>query len=112
MSSILLYKASVENYFTSKNIKKTGNWELYSKALVLVPSAVAIYIILLTTITSCIAGHITLRIYLDLFLQVSALILCMMPVMEVIQAKNGLMRCVGPYTKCSWRKCIHLEIQA
>ena len=41
-------KASVENYFTSNNIKKTGNWELYSKALVLVPSAVAIYIILLT----------------------------------------------------------------
>ena len=41
-------KASVENYFTSNNIKKTGNWKLYSKALILVPSGVAIYIALLT----------------------------------------------------------------
>ena len=41
-------KARVENYFTNNNIKKTGNWKLYSKALILVPSAVAIYIVLLT----------------------------------------------------------------
>jgi linoleoyl-CoA desaturase len=41
-------KANVDNYFTSSNIKKTGNWKLYSKALILVPSAAAIYIVLLT----------------------------------------------------------------
>jgi linoleoyl-CoA desaturase len=41
-------KTSVENYFTTNNIKRTGNWKLYSKALILVPSAVAIYIVLLT----------------------------------------------------------------
>jgi linoleoyl-CoA desaturase len=41
-------KASVDNYFTSNNIKKTGNWKLYSKAAILVPSAITIYIVLLT----------------------------------------------------------------
>jgi linoleoyl-CoA desaturase len=41
-------KNSVENYFSTNNIKKTGDWRLYSKALVLVPSAIALYIILLT----------------------------------------------------------------
>jgi len=41
-------KARVENYFNSNKIRKTGNWKLYSKALILVPSTVAIYIILLT----------------------------------------------------------------
>ncbi len=40
-------KANVENYFSSNQIRKTGNWKLYSKALILVPSAIAIYIILL-----------------------------------------------------------------
>jgi len=41
-------KSRVENYFTTNNIRKTGNWQLYSKALILVPSAVAIYVMLLT----------------------------------------------------------------
>src|SRR4029078_1399895 len=41
-------KSRVENYFTTNNIRKTGNWQLYSKALILVPSAIAIYVMLLT----------------------------------------------------------------
>ena len=41
-------KAGVENYFSTNKIKKTGNWKLYSKALILVPSTIATYIILLT----------------------------------------------------------------
>ncbi|HET6994433.1 MAG TPA: acyl-CoA desaturase [Chitinophagaceae bacterium] len=41
-------KNSVENYFSTNNIKKTGNWKLYSKALILVPSAITIYVLLIT----------------------------------------------------------------
>ncbi len=41
-------KAKVDNYFRENNLRKTGNWKLYSKTLILVPSAIAIYIILLT----------------------------------------------------------------
>ncbi|TMI70069.1 MAG: acyl-CoA desaturase [Bacteroidetes bacterium] len=41
-------KNNVENYFSTNNIRKTGDWRLYSKALILVPSAIALYIILLT----------------------------------------------------------------
>ncbi len=40
-------KRSVDNYFTSNNLKKTGNWELYTKTLVLVPMAIGIYVTLL-----------------------------------------------------------------
>jgi linoleoyl-CoA desaturase len=40
-------KHSVEEYFKSNNIKKTGNWKLYSKTLILIPSALIIYISLL-----------------------------------------------------------------
>ena len=36
-------KASVEEYFQKKNVKKTGNWRLYIKTFILVGSAVAIY---------------------------------------------------------------------
>jgi len=40
-------KADVEAYFVNNNIKKTGNWKLYSKTLVLIPLATAIYVSLL-----------------------------------------------------------------
>lgn len=42
-------KANVEQYFASNKIKKTGNWKLYSKTIILIPSAVFLYILLLTT---------------------------------------------------------------
>lgn len=41
-------KANVEQYFASNKIRKTGNWKLYTKALILIPSALLIYILLLT----------------------------------------------------------------
>ena len=41
-------KNNVENYFSTNNIRQTGDWRLHSKALILVPSAIALYIILLT----------------------------------------------------------------
>lgn len=42
-------KSNVDEYFTTNNIKKTGNWKLYSKAIILIPSAIIIYIALLST---------------------------------------------------------------
>ncbi|MEO6071039.1 MAG: acyl-CoA desaturase [Chitinophagaceae bacterium] len=44
----LALKSSVDEYFQKNNLKKTGNWRLYSKALILFPLSFAIYIILLT----------------------------------------------------------------
>jgi len=41
-------KAEVEQYFRQRQIRKTGNWKLYIKTGVLVPSAMALYICLLT----------------------------------------------------------------
>ena len=40
-------KKSVEAYFREKRIKKTGNWRLYTKTLVLIPAAIGIYVSLL-----------------------------------------------------------------
>jgi linoleoyl-CoA desaturase len=40
-------KQSVDQYFKANGLKKTGNWRLYSKTLVLIPAAIAIYISLL-----------------------------------------------------------------
>ena len=40
-------KISVDAYFSSRQLKRTGNWKLYAKALILIPSAIAIYVYLL-----------------------------------------------------------------
>src|SRR5438105_1672360 len=41
-------KSSVEDYFKKNRLKKTGNWKLYLKATILIPSALLFYILLLT----------------------------------------------------------------
>lgn len=41
-------KSSVDQYFQERKINKTGNWNLYSKTIVLVPASIAMYILLLT----------------------------------------------------------------
>src|ERR1043165_8967787 len=41
-------KKSVESYFSEKQIKKTGNWKLYAKTVILIPAAIIIYVCLLT----------------------------------------------------------------
>jgi linoleoyl-CoA desaturase len=41
-------KQSVDSYFRSKNLKKTGNWKLYLKTGILIPVALALYIYLLS----------------------------------------------------------------
>jgi len=40
-------KAGVDQYFTTNRIKQTGNWKLYSKSVILLSSAMAIYLSLL-----------------------------------------------------------------
>jgi linoleoyl-CoA desaturase len=37
-------KASVDQYFTTQKIKKTGNWKLYTKTGVLIPGAILVYV--------------------------------------------------------------------
>ncbi|HZF63906.1 MAG TPA: acyl-CoA desaturase [Chitinophagaceae bacterium] len=51
-------KKSVDQYFKAKGIKKTGNWQLYSKALILIPLALGIYIFLLAGTYSALGGII------------------------------------------------------
>lgn len=41
-------KSAVEEYFTDRNIRRTGNWKLYLKSAVLIPTALIIYVLLLT----------------------------------------------------------------
>ena len=41
-------KKNVENYFSENQIKKTGNWRLYWKAITLVPAAIILYVLLIT----------------------------------------------------------------
>src|SRR5215510_2227071 len=40
-------KVEVENYFAQKKIKRTGNWKLFLKTGILIPSAILIYTFLL-----------------------------------------------------------------
>ncbi len=40
-------KNSVEEYFVANKIKKTGNWKLYLKPIILFPLAVSLYLVLL-----------------------------------------------------------------
>lgn len=49
-------KCSVEKHFSANNIRKTGDWRLYSKAAVLIPAAAAIYLFLLAFQYSPILG--------------------------------------------------------
>lgn len=41
-------KQAVDAYFNDNKLRKTGNWVLYSKALVLITAAILLYTVLLT----------------------------------------------------------------
>jgi len=49
-------KKSVDQYFIKNRLKKTGNWQLYSKAIVLFPIAIAVYVYLLFGSYSALGG--------------------------------------------------------
>lgn len=40
-------RKDVDTYFQQKNLRKTGNWKLYLKTIILIPSAIMIYVSLL-----------------------------------------------------------------
>jgi linoleoyl-CoA desaturase len=60
-------KRSVDAYFESNRLKKTGNWKLYLKAIVLVPVSIATYILILSNNYSWPVG-ILLSVFLGLTL--------------------------------------------
>ena len=41
-------KKNVETYFHENQLKKTGNWRLYWKAITLIPAAIILYVLLIT----------------------------------------------------------------
>ncbi len=49
-------KKAVEEYFTARQLKKTGNWKLYSKTLILIGVAVALYLLLLFVAVPAVVG--------------------------------------------------------
>lgn len=49
-------KRSVDEYFSGKGLKKTGNWKLYSKAIILIGFAISSYVFLLSAEYSPIVG--------------------------------------------------------
>jgi linoleoyl-CoA desaturase len=52
-------KGSVDNYFRSNKLKKTGNWELYLKTWIMIPGALGLYIFLLSGHYNRITGILT-----------------------------------------------------
>lgn len=49
-------KQSVEQYFTDNHLKKTGNWKLYIKAIILLPLALSMYLFLLLGTFTALGG--------------------------------------------------------
>ena len=49
-------KSSVDEYFATNNIKKTGNGKLFTKTLILIPAAIIIYISLLVFSMPAVVG--------------------------------------------------------
>ena len=49
-------KQAVDQYFLSEQIKKTGDYRLHVKTLVLIPAALTIYVLLLTSLASIPVG--------------------------------------------------------
>lgn len=81
-------KRSVDDYFSTHNLKKTGNWKLYSKALVLIPLAISIYIFLL----------------LGTYSGVLAITLCFILGLTLVSIAFNVMHdaCHGSYSRKKW----------
>jgi linoleoyl-CoA desaturase len=60
-------KTATDHYFQTKGLKKTGNWKLYSKTLILIPTALFIYCFLLFGTYSSAIG-ITLSVVMGVVL--------------------------------------------
>lgn len=51
-------KSSVDQYFSANQVRKTGNWKLYIKALTLVPAAIGLYLTLIFVHFTLIPGMV------------------------------------------------------
>ncbi len=81
-------KKSVEDYFQDQKIRKTGNWKLYHKALILMPLAVGIYLYLLVGSYSVVGG----------------LALCLVLGLAMVSIAFNVMHdaCHGSYSSRKW----------
>jgi linoleoyl-CoA desaturase len=81
-------KSEVEAYFNSQNLKRTGNWKLYLKTIVLVPSAIFLYVLLLSV-------HMP---------AILAITLCMLLGFVLASIGFNVMHdaCHGSYSKHNW----------
>jgi linoleoyl-CoA desaturase len=81
-------KKSVEDYFQENKIKKTGNIELYLKAVILIPLAVAIYLYLLIGSYSALGGTV----------------LCILMGLTMVSIAFNVMHdaCHGSYSSKGW----------
>jgi linoleoyl-CoA desaturase len=81
-------KKSVDEHFNEHKIKKTGNWKLYTKALVLIPLSIAIYLFFLIGTYSPVAG----------------IALCVLLGLTLVSIAFNVMHdaCHGSYSSRSW----------
>lgn len=49
-------KADIDQYFKDNNIRKTGDWRLYSKTIILIATAIALYLVLLSQPLTLVGG--------------------------------------------------------
>ncbi len=56
-------KKAVDQYFTENNIKKTGDWRLYIKALIFIPLAFVMYFFFLYGTYSAFAGIVLSAVF-------------------------------------------------
>lgn len=81
-------KKSVDEYFIQQNLKRTGNWKLYTKAMVLLPLALGIYLFFLMGSYSALAG----------------VLLCLVMGLTLVSIAFNVMHdaCHGSYSSKKW----------
>ena len=81
-------KKSVDEYFETHKLKKTGNWKLYSKAIVLFPLAIGIYLFFLFGSYSAFTG----------------MVLCLVMGLTLVSIAFNVMHdaCHGSYSRKKW----------
>jgi linoleoyl-CoA desaturase len=110
-------KKSVDQYFAAHGIKKTGNWKLYLKAVILIPLAIAVYCFLLWGSYSAVGG-IALSFLLGLAQTGNAVAavcpgvvhaVCACSLLVIINAKNKirakLISIIGSIDCCKYQEC-------
>lgn len=81
-------KHLVDQYFEMHKLKKTGNWKLYSKAIILIPTAIGIYLYFLFGSYSAFIG----------------IVLCLVMGLTLVSIAFNIMHdaCHGSYSRKKW----------